>query len=255
MPRCDSSQTYTRAVWPEPSPADLRRFPAGVSEVSRFSCMKFLGVSGVFDYAGLSRSSRYRACSCCLPRITRTSASGLHLFGAEYPPRLSSVYASLCTSRYPAQDSRPSGSLLLSRKELSSSASSRLSGEAMALIGLRMMPTFPSPPLKFRTASLPRYGFKAGLSDEAFPVGWFAVVLRALPAVTVVPCSESGTMCWCAPPCERSFPLYPRGPRSGPGYAVPVHHHLIGPIRPTRGHIPTSPTSGLYEMPSLCLFV
>ena len=28
-----------------------------------------------------------------------TSASGLHLFGAEYPPRLSSVYASLCPSR------------------------------------------------------------------------------------------------------------------------------------------------------------
>jgi hypothetical protein len=22
---------------------------------------------GVFDYAGLNRSSRYRACSCCLP--------------------------------------------------------------------------------------------------------------------------------------------------------------------------------------------
>src|SRR5712671_5413405 len=87
--------------------------------------MKFLGVSGVFDYAGLNRSSRYRACSCCLPRITRTSASGLHLFGAEYPPRLSSVYASLCTSRYPVQDSRPSGSLLLSRKALSSSASCR----------------------------------------------------------------------------------------------------------------------------------
>ena len=87
--------------------------------------MKFLGVSGVFDYAGLSRSSRYRSCSCCLPRITRTSASGLHLFGAEYPPHLSSVYASLCTSRYPAQDSRPSGSLLLSRKELPSSASCR----------------------------------------------------------------------------------------------------------------------------------
>jgi hypothetical protein len=62
--------------------------------------MKFLGVSGVFDYAGLSRSSRYRACSCCLPHIARTSASGLHLFGAEYPPRLSSVYASLSTSRY-----------------------------------------------------------------------------------------------------------------------------------------------------------
>ena len=110
----------------KPSPAVLRPISvAGIPEVSRFSCMKFLGVPGVFDYAGLSGCSRYRACSCCLPRITRTSASGLHLFGAEYPPRLSSVYASLSTSRYPAQDSRPSGSLLLSRKALSSSASCR----------------------------------------------------------------------------------------------------------------------------------
>jgi hypothetical protein len=47
-----------RAVRPEPSPAVLRPWAAGISEVSRFSCMKFLGVSGVFDYAGLDRSSR-----------------------------------------------------------------------------------------------------------------------------------------------------------------------------------------------------
>ncbi len=32
-----------------------------------------------------------------------------------------------------------------------------------------MMPTFPSPPLKFRTAGFPQYGFKAGISDKAFP--------------------------------------------------------------------------------------
>jgi hypothetical protein len=38
---------------------------------------------------------------------------------------LSPICASLCTSRYPAQDSRPSGSLFLSRKALSSSASCR----------------------------------------------------------------------------------------------------------------------------------
>jgi hypothetical protein len=38
------------------------------------------------------------------------------------------------------------------------------SGRAMALIGLRMMPTFPSPSLKFRTAGFPQYGFKASLS-------------------------------------------------------------------------------------------
>src|SRR5713226_6567255 len=45
-----------RAVRPKPSPAVLPPgFAAGVSEVSRFSCMKFLGVSGVFDYAGLNQ--------------------------------------------------------------------------------------------------------------------------------------------------------------------------------------------------------
>src|SRR4029077_2133698 len=45
------------------------------------------------------------------------------------------------------------------------------------------------------------------------------------------------------------YSTYPRGPRSGPGYSVPVRHHLIGPIRPTRGHIAISPF-GLYAMPS-----
>jgi hypothetical protein len=55
-----------------------------------------------------------------------------------------------------------------------------LSGKAMARTGLRMMPTFPLPPLKFRMAGFPRYGFKAGLSDEAFPADRFAIVLRTL---------------------------------------------------------------------------
>ena len=59
MPRSDSSETYMRAVRPKPSPTDLLPvWTAGVSEVSRFSCMKFIGVSGVFDYAGLSRGSQ-----------------------------------------------------------------------------------------------------------------------------------------------------------------------------------------------------
>jgi hypothetical protein len=48
------------------------------------------------------------------------------------------------------------------------------------------------------------------------------------------------------------LPLCPRGPRSGPSYSVSVHPHLIDPIRPTCGHIPTSSLCGLYEMPSLC---
>jgi len=39
----------------------------------------------------------------------------------------------------------------------------------MARTGLRMMPTFPSSPLKFRTVGFPQYGFKVGLSEGAFP--------------------------------------------------------------------------------------
>ena len=31
------------------------------------------------------------------------------------------------------------------------------------------------------------------------------------------------------------LPPYPRGPRSGPGFAVPVHPHLFLPIRPLAG--------------------
>jgi hypothetical protein len=50
------------------------------------------------------------------------------------------------------------------------------------------------------------------------------------------------------------LPLCPRGPRSGPGYAVPVHHHLSTPCAPlastSRFH-----RHGLYEMSSLCAMV
>ncbi len=85
------------------------------------------------------------------------------------PPRLYPCLRFTVSLAVAAQDSGPSGSLVLAPKNFAFSASYRLSGKAMALIGLRMMPTFPSPPLKFRTASFPRYGFKAGRSDKAFP--------------------------------------------------------------------------------------
>ena len=42
-------------------------FTSGISEVSRFSCMEFLDVRGVYDYAGPAQSSRYRSRPCCLP--------------------------------------------------------------------------------------------------------------------------------------------------------------------------------------------
>jgi len=80
----------------------------------------------------------------------------------------------------------------------------------------------------------------------------FAIALRAHRLSRCIPAQCRGTWCACAPPLERLLPLYPRGPRSGPGYSVPVHLHLSDPMRPTRRHIPTSPLCGLYGMPSLC---
>jgi hypothetical protein len=44
------------------------------------------------------------------------------------------------------------------------------SGRTVARSGLRMMPTFPPSPLSFRTAGFPQYGWKAGVSDGAFPI-------------------------------------------------------------------------------------
>jgi len=115
-----------RAVRPKPSPAVLvSGLTAGLSEVSRFSCMKLPGVSGVFDYAGPSRDSRYRTCSCCLPPVRKRRRPDCLFSELNTQPTCTPVYASPCTSRYTAQNSGPSGSLLLSRRNLSFPASCR----------------------------------------------------------------------------------------------------------------------------------
>src|SRR5215510_1477615 len=189
------------------------------------------------------------------------SASGLYLFGAQCPTPPILYLRFTASLAVAAQDSRPSGSLLLSCEASSSSASCRLSGRAMARTGLRMMPTFPSSPLKFRTVGFPQYGFKAGLSEGACPApGAQLSRPSGLPPSFVLPAFSLYIPALCRVSCalehcHASRPAaLPQGPRSGPGFAVPVHPHLIGPIRPTRGHIPTSPTRGLYWMPSLCIF-
>ncbi len=129
MPQCDSSETYTRAVWPRPSPAVLRlTFAAGISEVSRFSCMKFLGVLWGLR---LRRTETRTRGSALVPIAFRAlqrrrrpdcQFSELHTHPADSP-----VYASPSTSRCPVQNSGPSGSLVLSREASSSSASCRFS--------------------------------------------------------------------------------------------------------------------------------
>jgi hypothetical protein len=55
-----------------------------------------------------------------------------------------------------------------------------------------------------------------------------------------------GTVCSVVHCHARSYLLYPRGPRSGLGYIVPVHPHLIGLMRPTHGHTAISPQCGLF---------
>ena len=125
--------------------------------------------------------------------------------------------------------------------------SRELPGRNEARTGLRMMPTFPRSSLKFRKAGFPRYGFKAGMSGGACPstrgrIVRFATALRAPAFLSRILVLSRGARCAGTPPCKRLWPLYPRGPRSGPGYSVPVHPHLIDPIRPTRRHISISPT-------------
>src|SRR6516164_11758210 len=121
----------------------------------------------------------------------------------------------------------------------------------MARTGLRMMPTFPSPPLKFRTVGFPQSGFKAGISDAAFPANWFAIVLRALG-------------------CQRGSLLGVRDDalistsvravyRSTPGALAPVRVMLSRSIFTySAPSAPLAGTSrlhrhGLYGMPSLCV--
>src|SRR5215831_12159538 len=118
--------TCTRAVWLLPSPAGLSQwFASGISEVSRFSCMEFPDVHGVYDYAGPPDSSRCRCWTCGLPRWVQRRRPDCKFSKLDTQPIFSPVYASLDTSQRPAQNSGPSGSLLLSRKALSSSAPCR----------------------------------------------------------------------------------------------------------------------------------
>src|SRR3954454_1922273 len=128
-----------------------------------------------------------------------------------------------------------------------------------------MMPTSPRSPLSFRTAGFPQYGWKAGLSGGAFPerqrlkpAPGIHLLTLGLPS-PFVHLGVTAVAPYCAGPLTMMMhrhggwvALRPRGPRSGPGYAVPVRPRLTGPIRPTRRHIATSPQGGLYAMPSLC---
>jgi hypothetical protein len=78
-----------RAVRPKPSPADLLSvWTAGAFEVSRFSCMKFLGLLWGLRLRRTEQLLALASLSMLPAAITRASASRLHLFAAQYPPLL-----------------------------------------------------------------------------------------------------------------------------------------------------------------------
>ena len=120
----------------------------------------------------------------------------------------------------------------------------------MARTGLRMMPTSPSPSLKFRTAGFPRYGFKASLSGRAFPVDSTVKPAPGMPAPSTslqrpfarFRCGHSG-LALCPGPGPASACRCARGPcpstpgvlGSGPSSVVSAHPRLLRP------HPPVSP--------------
>jgi hypothetical protein len=112
--------------------------PAGVSEVSRFSCMKLPGVSGVYDYAGPDRNSRYRSRPCCLPPMQKRQRPDCIFSKLNTQPTCTPVYASPNTSRCATQNSGPSGSLLLSRRTLHSLLHAGLSRRTAIAILLQL---------------------------------------------------------------------------------------------------------------------
>jgi hypothetical protein len=83
----------------------------------------------------------------------------------------------------------------------------------------------------------------------------FACVLRAPRCPRRIPVLCRGTWCAGTPPFERlsaAEELFLDFSATCSAALPQAHPRLIGPIRPTRRRIPTSPLCGLYQMPSLC---
>ena len=136
----------------------------------------------------------------------------------------------------------------------------------MARTGLRMMPTFPSSPLKFRTAGFPRYGFKASLSAPTFRVRAPVKLAPSMPvtlarlsapspgcATTGLPGSVSAPIAASPSRCARGLASLPQGSLA-PG-RVMLSRSITAyydPIRRSRGHAALSRPGRLYAAPSLC---
>src|SRR6266550_3611238 len=88
-------------------PPSCLTFAAGISEVSRFSCMKFLGVPGAFDYAGPTRLALSPLSVLPSAHVNCIGLRVVYFRSSISHPAYSPVYASPCTSRCPTQNSGP----------------------------------------------------------------------------------------------------------------------------------------------------
>ena len=142
-----------------------------------------------------------------------------------------------------------------------------LSSRAMARTGLRMMPTFPSSPLKFRTAGFPQYGFKASMSVGVFRSGG---ELKPSPDIRSSPSCYAPAFvhvrvtdaAWALSPTrlaprrtavQAAIAALPQG--SLAPERVLLSRPIVAdydPIRQSPGHATISRHCRLYVAPSLC---
>jgi hypothetical protein len=102
----------------------------------------------------------------------------------------------------------------------------------MALIGLRMMPTFPSSSLRFRTAGFPQYGSKASMTNGVFPNG----LHPSLVATGILPRPKAQLSSPLCHRCASGSPALPQGSSLRSEFCCP------GPSSLNRPHPPHWPT-------------
>ena len=210
--------------------------PTGVSEVSRFSYRKFLGV-----HWGLRLRRTVQELALIAPEHVAFRTRGSRrrpdweFSQLNTQPTYTPVYASWHTSRCAAQNSGPSGSLLLTREALSSSTSYRfIPAHPLPSTGVTRLPRYYEP-LRHPTRpgpSLTSYrliptAITAGASRVASgllclhaiaitPAGPMELVRSSFSTISGLPCvtARSAPAIVFSGPAQRSLMLWPARSRS-----------------------------------------
>ena len=129
-----------------------------------------------------------------------------------------------------------------------------------------MMPTSPSPPLKFRTAGFPRYGFKASMSDEVFQTSDEVKLTPNMPSTRERYAPSFAHLrtaigSWALSPTRSAPPraavraataALPQGSLAPERVLLSRSITAYDPIRLSRRHATISRHCRLYVAPSLC---